>query len=178
MDQQKRFVLAMAISGVLVLVWQYFFAPPPLPNVPGDKDPAVVKQDGDKKGDGQADAKGDQKGDQNKPTATNTPPKPAPEAKKVAVSTQEIVTDKFKLGLSNAHGGRITSIDLLDPEQYQKAGDLLAVRSAGAYGFVMSSNYNTRNRPPELMVDGEQVHIVRRRETLEEQLGPESCLPE
>ena len=35
------------------------------------------------------------------------------------------------------------------------AGDLLAVRSAGAYGFVMSSNYNTRNRPPELMVDGD-----------------------
>lgn len=56
-------------------------------------------------------------------------------------------------------------------------GDLLAVRSAGAYGFVMSSNYNTRNRPPELMVDGDQVHVVRRRETLEEQLAPESCLP-
>lgn len=127
MDQQKRFVLAMAISGVLVLVWQYFFAPPPVTNVPGENDPAVVKQEGDKKGDGQADAKGDKKGDQNKPAAdTNTPPKPAPEAKKVAVSTQEIVTDKFKLGLSNAHGGRITSIDLLDPEQYQKAGDLLA----------------------------------------------------
>ncbi|MDC0661332.1 diaminopimelate decarboxylase [Marinobacter sp. SS21] len=57
-------------------------------------------------------------------------------------------------------------------------GDLLAVRSAGAYGFVMSSNYNTRNRPPELMVDGDQVHVVRRRETLDDQLGPESCLPE
>ncbi len=57
-------------------------------------------------------------------------------------------------------------------------GDLLAVRSAGAYGFVMSSNYNTRNRPPELMVDGDRVHVVRRRETLEDQLGPESCLPE
>ncbi|NWN92816.1 diaminopimelate decarboxylase [Marinobacter adhaerens] len=57
-------------------------------------------------------------------------------------------------------------------------GDLLAVRSAGAYGFVMSSNYNTRNRPPELMVDGEQVHIVRRRETIEDQLAPENCLPE
>jgi diaminopimelate decarboxylase len=57
------------------------------------------------------------------------------------------------------------------------AGDLLAVRSAGAYGFVMSSNYNTRNRPPELMVDGSDVHVVRRRETLEEQLKPESCLP-
>jgi diaminopimelate decarboxylase len=57
------------------------------------------------------------------------------------------------------------------------AGDLLAVRSAGAYGFVMSSNYNTRNRPPELMVDGDQVHVVRRRETLEEQLAPESSLP-
>ncbi|MGO1500481.1 MAG: diaminopimelate decarboxylase [Marinobacter sp.] len=59
-----------------------------------------------------------------------------------------------------------------------KAGDLLAVRSAGAYGFVMSSNYNTRNRPPELMVDGEQVHIARRRETIEDQLAPENCLPE
>lgn len=59
-----------------------------------------------------------------------------------------------------------------------KSDDLLAVRSAGAYGFVMSSNYNTRNRPPELMVDGEQVHVVRRRETIEDQLAPESCLPE
>ena len=59
-----------------------------------------------------------------------------------------------------------------------RAGDLLAVRSAGAYGFVMSSNYNSRNRPPELMVDGDQVHVIRRRETLEDQLGPESCLPE
>ena len=57
-------------------------------------------------------------------------------------------------------------------------GDLLAVRSAGAYGFVMSSNYNTRCRPPEVMVDGEQVHLVRRRETLEDLLGPEACLPE
>ncbi len=58
------------------------------------------------------------------------------------------------------------------------AGDLLAVRSAGAYGFVMSSNYNSRNRPPELMVDGDQVHVIRRRETLDDQLAPESCLPE
>jgi diaminopimelate decarboxylase len=57
-------------------------------------------------------------------------------------------------------------------------GDLLAVRSAGAYGFVMSSNYNTRCRPPEVMVDGEQAHLVRRRETLEDLLGPEACLPE
>jgi diaminopimelate decarboxylase len=59
-----------------------------------------------------------------------------------------------------------------------EAGDLLAVRSAGAYGFVMSSNYNTRNRPPEILVDGEAVHLVRRRETLEEQLAPETPLPE
>ncbi|MEQ6886328.1 diaminopimelate decarboxylase [Salicola sp. Rm-C-2C1-2] len=59
-----------------------------------------------------------------------------------------------------------------------EAGDLLAVRSAGAYGFVMSSNYNTRNRPPEILVDGADVHLVRRRETLEEQLAPEMPLPE
>ena len=57
-------------------------------------------------------------------------------------------------------------------------GDLLAVRSAGAYGFVMSSNYNTRGRPPELLVDGDQVHLARRRETLEDQLALETPLPE
>ena len=57
-------------------------------------------------------------------------------------------------------------------------GDLLAVHSAGAYGFVMSSNYNTRGRPPELLVDGDQVHLARRRETVEDQLAPERTLPE
>jgi len=45
-------------------------------------------------------------------------------------------------------------------------GDLLAVRSAGAYGFVMSSNYNTRPRAAEVMVDGDAMHLVRPRETL------------
>ncbi|WP_339806391.1 diaminopimelate decarboxylase [uncultured Marinobacter sp.] len=58
------------------------------------------------------------------------------------------------------------------------AGDLLAVRSAGAYGFVMSSNYNSRNRPPELMVDGDQVFVVRERETLDDQLRSEHRLPQ
>ncbi|HIA58547.1 MAG TPA: diaminopimelate decarboxylase [Gammaproteobacteria bacterium] len=56
-------------------------------------------------------------------------------------------------------------------------GELLAVRSAGAYGFVMSSNYNSRPRAPEIMVDGSNVHLVRRRESLGDQLEMESCLP-
>ena len=58
------------------------------------------------------------------------------------------------------------------------AGDLLAVRSAGAYGFVMSSNYNTRPRAAEVMVDGSAAHIVRRRETLQDLLRGESLLPQ
>ncbi|MGH8465478.1 MAG: diaminopimelate decarboxylase family protein, partial [Pseudomonas sp.] len=57
------------------------------------------------------------------------------------------------------------------------AGDLLAVRSAGAYGFVMSSNYNTRNRAAEIMVDGDKAHVIRQRETLAYQLSLESVLP-
>ncbi|MCY1286079.1 Diaminopimelate decarboxylase [compost metagenome] len=57
-------------------------------------------------------------------------------------------------------------------------GDLLAVRSAGAYGFVMSSNYNTRGRAAEVLVDGDQAHAVRRRETLAELYAGESLLPE
>lgn len=47
-----------------------------------------------------------------------------------------------------------------------REGDLLAVRSAGAYGFSMSSNYNSRPRPAEVMVDGDRIHLVRPRETL------------
>ncbi|KOE80977.1 diaminopimelate decarboxylase [Vibrio alginolyticus] len=57
-------------------------------------------------------------------------------------------------------------------------GDLLAVRSAGAYGFVMSSNYNTRTRVAEVMVDGSQHHLVRQREELSSLWALESILPE
>ncbi|MDO9477163.1 MAG: diaminopimelate decarboxylase [Pseudohongiella sp.] len=56
------------------------------------------------------------------------------------------------------------------------AGDLLAVRSAGAYGFVMSSNYNTRNRAAEVMVDNDRATVVRQRETIDYQLSLEQVL--
>ncbi len=56
-------------------------------------------------------------------------------------------------------------------------GDLLAVCSAGAYGFVMSSNYNTRGRAAEVLVDGDQAFKVRRRESVQELYAGESLLP-
>lgn len=56
-------------------------------------------------------------------------------------------------------------------------GELLAVRSAGAYGFTMSSNYNSRPRPAEVMVDGDQVHLIRVRESLEQLWASEQLLP-
>jgi len=55
--------------------------------------------------------------------------------------------------------------------------DLLAIRSAGAYGFVMSSNYNTRPRVAEIMVDGDEIHCVRKRETVDDLLALENILP-
>lgn len=58
-----------------------------------------------------------------------------------------------------------------------KPGSLLAVRGAGAYGFVMSSNYNTRPRAAEVLVDGERWHVVRERETLDDLLRGERRLP-
>tara|TARA_B110000879_G_scaffold202256_1_gene278392 strand:- start:173 stop:1123 length:951 start_codon:yes stop_codon:yes gene_type:complete len=58
-----------------------------------------------------------------------------------------------------------------------KAGDLLAVRSSGAYGFAMSSNYNSRPRAIEIMVDGEQVNVIRKRETIEQLWLGEKLLP-
>ncbi|MGB7288738.1 MAG: diaminopimelate decarboxylase [Candidatus Macondimonas sp.] len=57
-------------------------------------------------------------------------------------------------------------------------GDLLAVRSAGAYGFVMASQYNARPRPPELLVDGARVHVARERESVTDLWAGESLLPD
>jgi len=56
-------------------------------------------------------------------------------------------------------------------------GDLLAMFGAGAYGFTMSSNYNSRGRAPEIMVDGDNMYLVRPRETLADLIRGETCLP-
>ena len=65
-----------------------------------------------------------------------------------------------------------------DRELNIEAGDLLAVRSSGAYGFTMSSNYNTRPRAAEIMVDGSDMHVVRERESLASLYAGEQVLPE
>jgi diaminopimelate decarboxylase len=57
-------------------------------------------------------------------------------------------------------------------------GDLLAVMSAGAYGMAMSSNYNSRPRAAEVIVDGRRAHLVRKRETFESLYANEELLPE
>ncbi len=61
----------------------------------------------------------------------------------------------------------------LDLEQ----GDLLTLASAGAYGFTMSSNYNSRGRAAEVMVDGDQVYLIRARESLADLMLGEQLLP-
>jgi diaminopimelate decarboxylase len=88
------------------------------------------------------------------------------------------------------HGGAPRTYDVVGPvcetgdflgkdrELATAPGELLAVRSAGAYGFSMSSNYNTRPRAAELMVDGERVYEVRRRELLSDLFALESRLPD
>lgn len=96
---------------------------------------------------------------------------------------QEIVPVVKKIGSKKTYdvvGPVCESGDFLGKERelIVEAGDLLAVRSAGAYGFVMSSNYNTRPRSPEIMVDGDKHYVVRQRETVEQLLALESCLPE
>lgn len=63
-----------------------------------------------------------------------------------------------------------------DRELSIKAGDKLAITSAGAYGFSMASNYNSRPRVPEVMVDGKQFHVIRKRETISDLMLGESLL--
>jgi len=96
---------------------------------------------------------------------------------------QQIVPISPRMGesvLYDVVGPVCESADFLgkDRELTLAPGDLLAIRAAGAYGFVMSSNYNSRNRAAEIMVDGATTHLVRKRETLADQLQLESCLPE
>jgi diaminopimelate decarboxylase len=64
-----------------------------------------------------------------------------------------------------------------DRELTLAQGDLLAMFGAGAYGFTMSSNYNSRGRAPEIMVDGDSVHLIRERETIADMMRSERCLP-
>ncbi len=63
-----------------------------------------------------------------------------------------------------------------DRELAVEPGDLLAMMAAGAYGFTMSSNYNTRGRVAEVLVDGDRFHLIRRRETPEELFALESIV--
>jgi diaminopimelate decarboxylase len=58
-----------------------------------------------------------------------------------------------------------------------QGGDLLAVMSAGAYGFSMSSNYNSRPRAPEVLVDGDNFYIIRERETYDDLVRGERIPP-
>ena len=58
-----------------------------------------------------------------------------------------------------------------------KRGDLLAVMSAGAYGFTMASNYNSHPKPPEVLVDGDKYYVVRKRESMEDLINGETIPP-
>ena len=95
---------------------------------------------------------------------------------------QEIIPVRRRRGESKSYdivGPVCESADFLgkDRRLCVQTGDLLAVRGAGAYGFVMSSNYNSRARVAEIMVDGNEFHVVRKREQFAAQLALESMLP-
>lgn len=65
-----------------------------------------------------------------------------------------------------------------DRELSVAAGDLLAIRTAGAYGFTMASNYNTRGRAAEVLVDGKKALVIRARETFDDLIRGETLLSE
>lgn len=81
--------------------------------------------------------------------------------------------------LSDIVGPVCESGDFLGKERMLavQEGDLLAVLSAGAYGMAMASNYNTRPRAAEVLVDGSSAHLVRKRETVDQLFALESIVP-
>ena len=88
------------------------------------------------------------------------------------------VHEKFPEKLYDIVGPVCESADFLgkDRKLALKAGDLLAVCATGAYGFSMSSNYNSRPRAAEVMVDGNQAHLIRKRETIEDLFSHEKII--
>ena len=96
---------------------------------------------------------------------------------------QEIVEvepdQQVEVGRYDVVGPVCESGDFLGKDRDLKVqpGDLLAVRSSGAYGSVMSSNYNSRPRPAEVMVDGQDYHVIRKREAISALYSDESLLP-
>ncbi len=87
---------------------------------------------------------------------------------------QEIVplneTSESEAQLFDVVGPICETGDFLGKDRLLKLqqGDLIAIRSTGAYGFTMASNYNTRPRTAEILVDGDSLHIIRKRETIEQ----------
>ena len=80
-----------------------------------------------------------------------------------------------KKGKSKANNWTIVgpiceSSDVLAKDYLLEAseGDVLAVKTAGAYGHVMSSNYNSRRKPPEILVDGNKFKVIRKRESYDD----------
>jgi diaminopimelate decarboxylase len=88
----------------------------------------------------------------------------APPRKKTAIETVDVV------------GPVCESSDFFARDRalpHLERGDLLAILNAGAYGLSLSSNYNTRPRPAEVLVEGKRAHLIRKRETVKELLAPE-----
>jgi diaminopimelate decarboxylase len=83
---------------------------------------------------------------------------------KAAPEIVDIVGPVCESGDFFAHDRTLPNVD---------AGDVLAILDAGAYGMALASNYNTRSRPAEVLVDGKSVKLIRRRETVVDQMQPE-----
>ncbi len=95
---------------------------------------------------------------------------------------QDIIPVVLRTGVARQYdvvGPVCETADFLgkDRELILQQADLLAVRSAGAYGFSMSSNYNSRPRAAEIMVDDMQVHVIREREMVAELFAHEHVMP-
>jgi len=117
---------------------------------------------------------------------------------KTFVITDAGMNDLIRPALYQAHheivpvrprAGRARAVDVVGPVcesgdffardrklQPVEPGDLMAVLDAGAYGMAQSSNYNTRMRPAEVLVEGAKARLIRRRETIADLLGPEMTL--
>lgn len=114
----KRFITALVLSGLVLVVWQYFFAPPP-PPPPETGDAAIVKsEDGSEAPTPTGDAEKTEKVPQAEPIAAPTPPK------KLPIETHTLGSDAVRLKTSS-RGARVVATNVLSPDQYQAAGDLL-----------------------------------------------------
>jgi YidC/Oxa1 family membrane protein insertase len=157
MDQQKRFLLALVLSGAVLVTWQSFFAPKPEDLANQEQSQTAKTAKNNKQG-----ASADKPAQADKTPAADPSQAPAVPAKDVPVRTLTMASKAISIKLSN-EGGTLRGFTILSPAQYQKAGDLFAGFPKDSKNFPLSLDFGKGSvtLPDKLVYEIDEAQSVK-----------------